>query len=208
MSYSEFTLESACHAFSLDLNDQADLFAAIPPVAISAFLRETLDENVPLATSNHTEKARSEFIVAPILGAIRRIMKHRISLFSGVEFNVDASRGLTGVCDFILSASPVQLIMRCPVMAVVEAINDNIKGGLGQCIAAMVASKFLNEREHEEPTIIHGAVTTGSLWTFLKLENATIFVDRIEYHVDHVEKVLAILLHCVGGNPASTDVAA
>ena len=32
------------------------------------------------------------------------------------------------------------------MLAVVEAKNDSIKGGLGQCIAAMVAARLFNER--------------------------------------------------------------
>ncbi len=87
-------------------------------------------------------------------------------------------------------------------MAVVEAKNDNIKSGLGQCVAEMVAARIFNEREREGPSTIHGAVTTGSLWKFLKLEAGTVFIDRPEYYLDRVEKVLAILLHCVGGDTA------
>ncbi len=54
-------------------------------VPVSPSLRSILDEYVPLATSIHTEKARSEFIVAPILLEVRRLMDRRISLFSGLE---------------------------------------------------------------------------------------------------------------------------
>ncbi len=86
-----------------------------------------------------------------------------------------------------------------PVVTVVEAKNDNIKSGLGQCVAEMVAARLFNERTGEGPATIHGVVTTGSNWRFLKLDGGTVFVDRPEYYLDHVEKILAILLHCVGG---------
>jgi hypothetical protein len=208
MAYSDFTLDSACRAFSLTLNDQVDLFLTVVPVRVSEVLRAILDENYPLATSIHTEKARSEFLVAPVLVEVRKLMKHRISLFSGTDFNVDPAQGLNGVCDFLLSASPVQLMVRAPVLAVVEAKNDNIKGGLGQCIAAMVAARLFNEREREGPSTIHGVVTTGSLWTFLKLEDATVFIDSHEHTLEPIGKLLAILLHCVGGDPAEAGAAA
>jgi hypothetical protein len=152
-----------------------------------------------LATSIHTEKARSEFIVAPILAEVRRKRNHRISLFSGIEFSVAPEKRLNGFCDFILSASPTQLFLRSPVLMIVEAKNDNINSALGQCVAEMVAARIFNERTSEGPTTIHGAVTTGSVWKFLKLDGGTIFVDRPEYYLDRVEKILAILLHCVGG---------
>jgi hypothetical protein len=62
--------------------------------------RTPLRENVALALNIHTEKARSEMIIAPMLIEVRKILNRQISLFSGVEFNVDASLGLTGVCDY------------------------------------------------------------------------------------------------------------
>jgi hypothetical protein len=72
----------------------------------------------------------------------------------------------------------------------------------------MVAAKLFNERAGESPATIYGAVTTGSLWRFLKLEGGKVYVDRAEYHVDQVDKVLGILLHCVGGDPATAGAAA
>jgi hypothetical protein len=208
MAYSEFTLESACLSFSLDLKEGEDLFASIPTARISPLLRAILDEFVPLATSIHTEKARSEFIVAPILGEVRKLMKHRISLFSGIDLNIDPAKGLNGTCDFVLAASHIQSFLRSPVLMIVEAKNDNIKSGLGQCVAEMVGARVFNERAREGPATIHGAVTTGSLWRFLRLDGGTVFIDRVEYHIDQVDKVLAILLHCVGGDPAKAGAAA
>jgi hypothetical protein len=37
---------------------------------------------------------------------------------------------------------------------------------------------------------------------FLKLESGTVFVNQPEYYLDRVEKILAILLRCVGGESA------
>jgi len=56
--------------------------------------------------------------------------------------------------------------------------------------------------------IIHGAVTTGSIWKFLKLNEGTIFIDRPEYYLDQLDKVLGILAHCVGEHPATAGAAA
>ena len=39
---------------------------------MSDLLRQTLQENVPLALDISTEKARSEFIIAPVLLEVRR----------------------------------------------------------------------------------------------------------------------------------------
>jgi len=208
MAYSDFTLEKASSAFALDLNQEVDLFTSVPAAAVSPFLRTLLNEYIPLGTSIHTEKARSEFIVAPILAEVRRLMNHRISLFSGVDFNVDPARGLSGTCDFILAASRVQLFLRNPLLMVVEAKNENMKAGMGQCAALMFAARLFNERESQAVRNVHGAVTTGTNWRFLKLDGETIFIDRAEYYVDQLEKVLGILLHCVGGDPATAGDAA
>jgi hypothetical protein len=198
MAYSDFTLKTACRTFDLVLDDEADLHADVPEVEIGPPLRASLEEHYPLAVAIHTEKARSELIVAPILLEVRRRGRHRISFFSGVDFDVDPERGLNGVCDFLLARSTVQLYIESPVLAVVEAKSDNIKAGLGQCVAEMVAARIFNEREGRGPTTIHGAVTTGSLWRFLRLEGSSLQVDEVEYPFDRLEKVLGILLHCVG----------
>ena len=202
MAYSHFNLATACHSFGLVIADRGDLFSGTPEAAVSPLLSAILDENIPLATSIDTEKARSELIVAPILVEVRKLMDRRISLFSGITFDVDAERGLNGVCDFLLADSPVQLFLEAPVLAVVEAKNDNIHSGLGQCVAEMVAARVFNERERKGPSIIYGLITTGSLWQFLKLEGGTIHVDRTAYFLDHPGKILGILLHCVGGPAA------
>jgi hypothetical protein len=208
MAFSDFTLDPADKAFSLAFDEEQDLFAGIPPVRISAHIRATLDEFDPLVTAIHTEKARSEFIVAPILEEVRKLMKHQISLLSGSDFNVDAARGLTGTVHFILARSPLQLLLRYPLVMIVEAKNDSIKSGLGQCVAEMVGARHFNELHGSEPAIIYGCVTTGSLWRFLKLDGPTALIDQIEYSLEPAGKALAIILHCVGGDPAAAGVAA
>jgi hypothetical protein len=208
MSYSEFTLETACQCFALDTDQTMDLFGAIPVARVNPLLRSILDYYVPLATSIHTEKARSEFIVAPILAEVRRLMNEKISLFSGISFEVDKSQGLDGTCDFILAASANQMFLSRPVVMIVEAKNDNIKSGMGQCVAEMVAARLFNQQQCEGTTILHGAVTTGSVWKFLKLAEATVFIDRREYYLDQLDKLLGVLAHCVGGDPAMAGAAA
>jgi hypothetical protein len=199
MSYSEFSLSDATKGFGLARNEETDLFSSVPEVAPSDWLRATLDRTVPLALAIHTEKARSELIVAPLLVELRSRAKDRVSLFSGVSFDVDPARGLTGVCDFIVCRGPEQLFIEAPVLAVVEAKNDNIKGGLAQCIAEMVAAQTFNEREGTGITTVHGAVTTGSNWKFLRLAGTTVWIDVPEYYIDRAGKILGVLDSIVHG---------
>jgi hypothetical protein len=203
MSYKNFDLERVCRTFSLTLDDKKDLFPSVPETAISSLLRSILDETVSLAIDVHTEKARSELIVTPVLLEVRRLTGRRIGYFSGIEFAVAPEQGLSGYCDFILTRSPAQLVLTAPVVTIVEAKSDNIKGGLGQCAAEMVAARVFNEREEQGPTTIYGAVTTGTAWRFLKLEGSTLFVDRIEYVLEPAGRIVSILLCCVGYDPAT-----
>ncbi|GGA36301.1 hypothetical protein [Okeania sp. KiyG1] len=101
-------------------------------------------------------------IISPIIVELRKYFNRQISLFSGTEFNVDKSKGLTGRCDFIISYSPKQLEVTAPVMTIVEAKNDNIKSGLAQCIAEMVAAQLFNRQKKNQIYCIYGIVTTGS----------------------------------------------
>jgi hypothetical protein len=195
MAYNQFTLTSVKRSFGLVLHEQTDLFADISPVVVNDLLIAVLAENVPLALAINTEKARSEFIIAPILVELRRLWQRQISLFSGIEFSVDPEQGLSGTCDFIVSQSPEQLILNAPVLVIVEAKNENIKAGLAQCMAEMVAARVYNERERTGITIVYGVVTTGSIWKFLRLEGSTVYVDQPEYYLENLAKILAILLH-------------
>ena len=100
-----------------------------------------------------------------------------MSYFSGFDFNVDSSKGLSGFCDYILSAKPKQLEIVAPVFCLVEAKNAEIKRGLAQCGAEMYAAKIFNEQANNPRKIIYGCVTNAFSWAFLKLENDLLTID-------------------------------
>jgi hypothetical protein len=145
----------------------------------------------------NTEKARSEFIIAPVLLEVRRLVGDRMGLFSGVALDADPEHGLNGICDFLLTTSGRQLVVTAPVVAIVEAKNDNLLSGLGQCIAAVVAARIVNEREGSMGRVVYGSVTTGSAWKFLRLTASQLTIDRREYYIDNVGKILGILQEVV-----------
>jgi hypothetical protein len=159
----------------------------------SSYLQTTLNENVFLANAINTEKARLELIIAPVLLEVRRILNFQIGFFSGLEFNVDLQAGLSGYCDYILTASKESYEIRTPVVTLVEAKNESIKSGLGQCIAEMVAAQLFNQRNAEAIKSIYGAVTTGTDWKFLKLIDKTIWIDKRDYFINEVSQILGIL---------------
>jgi hypothetical protein len=195
MAYNKFTVDSVQTQFDIQIVEVTDLFGEVPAVTPSVLLKSWLAHQVPMAEAIGTEKAKSEFIVAPILSELRQYLKETISLFSGVDFNVDRSAGLTGRCDFIISDSPLQLDLSAPILMMVEAKNDNLNNGLGQCMAEMIAAQRFNQLKDNETRAIFGCVTTGSNWLFLKLEEKQIQVDKKKYFIGTPEIILGILVH-------------
>ena len=195
MSYSDFDLRAARERFGLTLVEDQDLFADVAEVEPGEWLRRTLDEWAPAALAMNTEKARSEMIIAPILMEVVRQSGRTVNLFSGIAFDVDRERGLNGACDFLLARSRERFYLSQPVIAVVEAKREDIVGGLGQCVAALVAAQIFNARSQEGPVgSVYGAVTTGNNWRFLRLDGNTVSIDRPEYYLHQIGKILGILL--------------
>ena len=160
MAYSDFTLDDIKTKFQLLIREDTDVFAHVDGVEVSETLQTILQEYIPLALAINTEKSRSEMMIAPILVEFRRMARRQVSLFSGLEFNVDVQQGLNGVCDFIVSHSTEQLYITTPIIMIVEAKNENMKAGLPQCIAAMVAARLFNERQEHSIETLYGVVTT------------------------------------------------
>ena len=197
MAYSNFTLGTVRAEFQLEEVDTPGLFSDSKPMAPSELLTTVLARNIPLATAIGTEKAKSEMIVADVLVELREQLEHRISLFSGIDFNVDDESGLTGVCDFIISLSPVQFGLEAPIIVLVEAKNDNLEVGLGQCVAEMVAAQRFNAEAENNIPCIYGATTSGTEWRFLKLERQKLHIDMSVYQIERCDKVLGILANMV-----------
>ncbi len=193
MSYSDFTLAKVIKEFGLKITDNYRMYSEIREVEPSNLLTQTIEENIPLATASNTEKARSEMIISPILIEVRKQQNNQISLFSGIDFSIDNERGLNGNCDFIISRSPELFILTAPVIIIVEAKKENINGGLGQCVAEMLAARIFNEREGNNMSTIYGTVTSGTNWRFLKLEGDIVKIDLDEYYLSDIKKILGIL---------------
>ena len=197
MAYSDFTLDGVIQQFGLRVASEADVFAQATLVIPSELLKQTLADVSPLALSVGTAKAYSEFIIAPVLAEVWRQFRGCVSLFSGVDFTGDAEAGLSGVCDFLFSLTPLQLIVQLPAVAVVEPADGDVKAGLGQCIAVILAAQRFNERRGVILPHLYGVVTTGSNWKFLRLTGANVVVEQAEYHIGQLETIFGILVFMV-----------
>ncbi|MYK17468.1 hypothetical protein F4055_04760 [Candidatus Poribacteria bacterium] len=197
MAYSNWTLETVKKAFDLEEVNAAGIFADAEPVAPSTHLITTLERNVPLAFAMGTEKAKSELIVSAVLVELWEHFNRSISFFSGVDFNVDAESGLTGVCDFVVSLSPSQFHLESPIILLVEAKRDNLTAGLGQCVAEMVAAQRFNAEQGNEVPCVYGTTTSGIDWVFLKLEGKKLQLDMAAYQIAQCDKILGVLASMV-----------
>ncbi|MGL5064060.1 MAG: hypothetical protein ACRC62_29075 [Microcoleus sp.] len=195
MSYSQFTLQQVTQDFNLKIVEvRTFLPPTIEPVYPNPYLAEFIENNFDLALALNTEKARSEMLICPILLAAKEALAGKISLFSGEDFTVELETGLNGICDYILSRSPEQLFVTAPVAVIVEAKKEDLKSGLGQCVAEMIAAQKFNAIRENSVPAIYGAITTGSIWRFLKLEYRTVTIGLREYPVMPIEQILGILV--------------
>jgi hypothetical protein len=197
MAYADFTLSGLTKQFGLTIEDRDDRFADVPELALRPSFQAQLEKTIPLARKVSTEKARSEFIIAPVLAELWLLLDQQVGLFSGVEFTIDPARGLAGVCDYIITRSPEQFFIQAPVLMLVEAKNEDMKRGYAQCLAEMLGAQAFNAREGREGEKVFGAVTTGIVWTFLELEGTTARIDARDYYIERVGKIMGILLRLV-----------
>jgi hypothetical protein len=195
MPYSQFkTLASAKEAFGLVTREGVRFLPQLAPIAPSTTLASFLAYSLPVATATGSEKARSELIISPVLLEVRQILQQRISFFSGEDFTVDESVGLNGTCDFLLSRSTELIDIEAPVFILIEAKKADLKVGLGQCVASMVAAQRFNQRKGQEIATIYGCVSSGTQWRFMQLQDTVLTIDLYDYPLPPVNEILAFLV--------------
>ncbi len=205
MGFSNFKLADVVEKFDLKVNRESYLFAEIPEVAKSENLDFFLKNYLPLAIDINTEKARSEMIIAPILLELTQKTQPKISLFSGKDLTVDPSQDLNGECDFIISLSPEQLFITAPIITLVEAKKEDIIGGLGQCAAQMLGAQIFNQQKENQISSVYGAVTTGTVWRFLRLSDRLLNIDNKEYYISEICKIIGILHWIISSEIEKSD---
>jgi hypothetical protein len=199
MAFSDFDLKTAVQKFALTEVRDLDLFRDVEALEPSEFLRVWLDKFAPVALGVNSERARSEYIIAPMLAETKLRVGPSVNVLAGVAFEVDKGQGLAGFCDYLLVRSPEFYYIQGPFLAVVEAKKEDLVAGLGQCVAEMVAIRLFNEREGTPLAVVFGCVTSGSIWRFLKLEGAQLVIDLPEYHLRDAAKILGILVSIARG---------
>ena len=117
MVYSDYTtLQKLSNVLGITHKRQK-LFVKIAPVSPSEKLIEDLQE-AQNYFSLTTEKAKSEFLITPILKEVKRTHVNQIGVFSGVNLDLSTA-GLSGFCDFTLSGIPDAVELTAPIFCLV-----------------------------------------------------------------------------------------
>ncbi len=190
MAYGSFRrIDKVIDKFGIDVK-QADLFnGEMKPIAPSPWLVTSLQKARRVGFMN--EKERSERVVYPILSEVAEENDNQITIYSGRDLDVDASVGLNGECDFLMSLGQKPLVLiDTPVFSVVEAKKEDMQYGLAQCAAQMIGVQRYNKGKGKEIPAIYGVVTDANHWMFLKLEDFTLQIHNRTFNIFEIDIIL------------------
>ncbi|MDD1437737.1 hypothetical protein MEN24_15480, partial [Dolichospermum sp. ST_sed10] len=124
-------------------------------------IKEKIRKVLPLISLS-SETARRETLVAPILLEIIAICNCQLK----IEYPLRVSDRLKGTLDYLLQSTHYLLV--------IEAKKDDLTKGFTQLAVELIALSEITDQD-----IFYGAVTTGNLWQFGKLDKIekTIYQD-------------------------------
>jgi hypothetical protein len=189
-SYSTFIAEDI-RSLGIETIVQGHDWTALQQIVPSDWLALTLEKNMRLPLMS--EKAKSEFIVAPILTEMHELNPNVFTFFSGSTFDVNKALGLKGRCDFIFSRKPQAATIEAPIFSIIEAKNDGIEDAYPQCIAQLYAADLYNREHSVEFPFIYGAVTTGFVWKFVRYADNVAYIDTALFYKDQLPQLLGAL---------------
>ncbi len=102
-----------------------------------------------------SEIGRRDFLIAPVLLNLLEFIDIKIS----AEYPIDVEKNLRGTLDYLIRSEKK--------LTVIEAKKGDIEKGFTQLAVELIA---MEKYEDGQQDILFGAVTTGDLWKFGKLE--------------------------------------
>ena len=147
------------------------------------------------AKPNITQKAVSSSIIDSILTEITVLNSDKITLFSGEKLNADRQKGLNGEVDFLIAHRKEALELYKPIISITEAKLDRaIEKSIAQAGTQMLGVRIFNQNYKVDISTIHGVVTNGRYWIFLKLQDNILYVDKQkDYSINDLSEILGIL---------------
>ncbi len=194
MAYTDFTLANLEQKFGIR-NRRRQLFAPLPPLPLSTDLQKALVRARELPV--RSEKAKSEWIVVPILTEIRDLTDRFFTIYSGDTLSADEEAGLKGECDFILAKDTGSFDINYPILQLVEAKKNDVEVGVPQCAAQLLGARLFNEKKGPAPEFLYGCVTTGDEWLFMRLAGDELVIDTRKYYLVEIGELLALFVSII-----------
>lgn len=188
MAYSDFTLYDLEEKFGIK-HERKTLQFSFQSIETSERLQLELAESTEMPIKS--EKAKSEWIVVPILKELRRLNDKFFTIYSGDTLIGEKETGLQGECDFILSKDTKSYEISVPIFQIVEAKRNDLEEGVKQCSAQLVGAKKFNERKGINTEKLYGCTTTGDVWQFIEFSDK-IYIDDKKYYLSEINELLGI----------------
>lgn len=130
-----------------------------------------------------SEKAKSEYLISPVLKEIVLMFPSLITLYSGYTFDVRKEDGLAGRCDYLFSTEH-SIEIKSSVFCLVEAKDKTVEEGIAQAFAEMYAAQIFNESNGKPTPVVYGCVTNAFDWLFLELNGKNAIIDTERYYFE------------------------
>jgi hypothetical protein len=145
-------------------------------------LKERIEEVLPYASLS-SEAARREILISPIILDLVHYTKSEIF----IEYSIKVSEQLQGYFDYFLENENNLLV--------IEAKKEDLDYGMTQLIAELIALEQWQENKDKNHLI--GAVTTGKIWEFARLNRHPKHIEQglESYRVpEDIEPLMGILV--------------
>ena len=174
--------EDIANEFGYQFETRPIEFVKKDTVAISDIkkLQTTFYENLPKITLT-SERAKRDFMIAPLLWEIIRHIKAKIK----VEYPIDIDEKLGGSLDYLVQSTQA--------IVIIEAKKGELEKGFNQLIVELIA---MDKYQESTSTFLYGAVSIGELWRFGRLHCDTkqIVKDLHTYRVpEDLEDIFSII---------------
>jgi hypothetical protein len=157
----------------------------VGPLDRLADLRFRIDSILPYVSLN-SEASRREVLISQVIFEVIQITKAQLK----IEYPLKVTDRLQGVLDYLLRSHTEVLV--------IEAKKQDLDYGMTQLLTEMIALDQW-DRSPDQPILI-GAVTTGKIWEFARLDRVTKhFQQGLQSYraPDDLEDILRILIQAL-----------
>ena len=209
MPYNNPKLASALTDFRLQ-ESYFPLFTDLEPIVPSDHLNLAIQSGQRIAIPGGGSKARSEFLVAPVLLELSCHYGDRLAVYSGCELSANLpDAGYYENYDFLLAQGVRRLTVSSPTLPLTFSNTDAMEKDFAQLVRQMVVVQYFQKQEAQTDAdsssaikskhlgTVFGCVTTGEVWQFLRLEGNKLTIDRDRFYVERLDRLLACFHFCL-----------